>query len=140
MKYCTATSFGTQKAVPLEYKSGKTRIVRNGYLSSQIEKVLPIDLYSTYDCSIRGRVSALPTPKQKSAHLCAAISSFPPEKHLACAPRGQRKSGRNAPVSFGKFVFGAGRENRTPISSLENLHTNRCTIPASAWWLSFLSC
>ena len=27
-------------------------------------------------------------------------------------------------------VIGAGRENRTPISSLENLHTNRCTIPA----------
>lgn len=25
---------------------------------------------------------------------------------------------------------GAGRENRTPISSLENSHTNRCTIPA----------
>ena len=27
--------------------------------------------------------------------------------------------------------IGAGAENRTPISSLENLHTNRCTTPAS---------
>jgi hypothetical protein len=35
--------------------------VRNGYLSSQIEKVLPIDLYSTYEFSIRGSVSAMPT-------------------------------------------------------------------------------
>ena len=26
--------------------------------------------------------------------------------------------------------FGAGGENRTPISSLENLHTSRCTTPA----------
>ncbi len=28
------------------------------------------------------------------------------------------------------FISGAGRENRTLISSLENLHTNHCTIPA----------
>ncbi len=32
------------------------------------------------------------------------------------------------------FTFiGAGRENRTLISSLENLHTNHCTIPAVGW-------
>ena len=27
-------------------------------------------------------------------------------------------------------AFGAGAENRTPIPSLENLYTNRCTTPA----------
>ncbi len=32
--------------------------------------------------------------------------------------------------------FGAGAENRTPISSLENLHTNRCTTPASLYHCS----
>ena len=31
---------------------------------------------------------------------------------------------------MGWTFCGAGRENRTPISSLENSHTNRCTIPA----------
>lgn len=29
------------------------------------------------------------------------------------------------------FFFGAGGENRTLISSLENLHTSRCTTPAT---------
>lgn len=28
------------------------------------------------------------------------------------------------------ILFGAGAENRTPIPSLENLYTNRCTTPA----------
>ena len=32
--------------------------------------------------------------------------------------------------------IGAGAENRTPISSLENLHTNRCTTPASLYHCS----
>lgn len=34
--------------------------------------------------------------------------------------------------------FGAGGENRTPISSLENLHTSRCTTPANVCIVSFL--
>ena len=34
---------------------------------------------------------------------------------------------------------GAGRENRTLISSLENLHTNHCTIPAYTELLMLIS-
>ena len=33
-------------------------------------------------------------------------------------------------LSYRGKYFGAGAENRTPISSLENSHTNRCTTPA----------
>ena len=33
--------------------------------------------------------------------------------------------------------FGAGGENRTPISSLENLHTSRCTTPANVCIVPF---
>ncbi len=35
-----------------------------------------------------------------------------------------------ADVKNCKINSGAGRENRTLISSLENSHTNHCTIPA----------
>ena len=90
MKYCTATSFGTQKAVPLEYKSGKTRIVRNGYLSSQIEKVLPIDLYSTYDFTIRGSVSAMPTTN-KNPRIYARQFLHSPQENIWPALRAAKE-------------------------------------------------
>lgn len=34
---------------------------------------------------------------------------------------------------FKHSLFGAGGENRTLVSSLENLHTNRCTTPAGCY-------
>ena len=37
---------------------------------------------------------------------------------------------KNAEMPAFNSNGGAGRENRTLISSLENLHTNHCTIPA----------
>ena len=37
------------------------------------------------------------------------------------------------------YSDGAGRENRTLISSLENLHTNHCTIPAARLIIANLS-
>ena len=46
------------------------------------------------------------------------------------APRGR--------PNLRKFHFGAGAENRTPILSLENLHTNRCTTPANGYIVAFL--
>ena len=51
-------------------------------------------------------MSALPTCKTKSALIGAAISSFPPRKHLARAARGQRKSRPFGRQNLGKFHFG----------------------------------
>ena len=48
---------------------------------------------------------------------------------FALSRTGETKKDKSKLLSV--FVSGAGRENRTLISSLENLHTNHCTIPAA---------
>ena len=63
-------------------------------------------LYSTYDYTICEACRLLPTTKQKSTHLCAAISSFPPRKHLGLAPPKPRKNRPFGRQNLGKFHFG----------------------------------
>jgi hypothetical protein len=89
-----------KKPLRCNTKSGEPKIVRNGYLSGQIEKVALMILYCTYDYSRCEACRLLPTTKQKSTHLGVAISSFPPRKHLGLAPpkpRKNRPTGRQFP-------------------------------------------
>ena len=37
----------------------------------------------------------------------------------------------NQKLLYSVYTLGAGGENRTLVSSLENLHTDRCTTPAT---------
>ena len=69
--------------------------------------------------------------------LVAQRQLFLPHLHLRKLNKGlplpnstkEKDSAKGAP---NYMPFGAGAENRTPIPSLENLYTNRCTTPAKS--------